>query len=69
MNLRKRFKKPTKPDHAILTQIAGLPHCNIRIRGTRYCIFNIMDFKGLREAIPPAYTKYIGEVWLSLHCA
>ena len=27
-----------------------------------------MDFKGLREAIPPAYTKYIGEVWLSLHC-
>jgi DNA (cytosine-5)-methyltransferase 1 len=28
-----------------------------------------MDFKGLREAIPPAYTKYIGDVWMSLHCA
>ena len=27
-----------------------------------------MDFKGLKEAIPPAYTKYIGEQWLSLHC-
>ena len=27
-----------------------------------------MDFKGLKEAIPPAYTRYIGEQWLSLHC-
>lgn len=27
-----------------------------------------MDFKGLKEAIPPAYTRYIGERWLSLHC-
>ena len=27
-----------------------------------------MDFKGLKECIPPAYTKFIGEQVVSLHC-
>jgi DNA (cytosine-5)-methyltransferase 1 len=43
----------------------GIPPKTVKNAPAAYGI-DWMDFRGLKECIPPAYTKYIGECWLKL---